>query len=57
MNTRATRLFHHIIYAAVIGLFLAGVAKADKVTDWNAIGSQVIINNNRGGAHGMIDLA
>ena len=31
--------------------------RADKVTDWNAIGSQVLLNTNRGGAQGFIDLA
>ena len=32
-------------------------AWADKVTDWNAAASQVLLNTNRGGAQGLIDLA
>ena len=31
--------------------------RADKVTDWNAVASQVLLNTNRGGAQGLIDLA
>ena len=30
---------------------------ADKVTDWNMIGNQAVINANRGGAIGLIDMA
>ena len=32
-------------------------ARADKITDWNAIASQILLNTNRGGAQGLIDLA
>ncbi|HEX3232078.1 MAG TPA: vanadium-dependent haloperoxidase [Pyrinomonadaceae bacterium] len=38
-------------------LGLPGCAKADKVTDWNAIGSTAIANAGRGGTPGAIDLA
>ena len=31
--------------------------RADKVTDWNAVASQILLNTNRGGAQGLIDLA
>ena len=39
------------------GLLSVTDAHADEVTDWNAIGSQVLLNTNRGGAQGFIDLA
>ena len=32
-------------------------ARADKVTDWNEIGSQVVLNTGRAGAIGTVDLA
>lgn len=57
MNVRALNLFRYIIYVAVTGILLTAVAKADKVTDWNAVASQVLLNTNRGGAQGLIDLA
>lgn len=57
MNTPTAIFFRHIIYVAVIGLFLAGVAKADKVTDWNAVASQVLLNTGRANAPGVIDMA
>ena len=31
--------------------------RADKVTDWNVIGNQAVLNANRGGAIGLIDMA
>lgn len=40
-----------------LGFLLYANARADKVTDWNAVASQVLLNTNRGGAQGMIDLA
>src|SRR4029434_8578957 len=40
---------------ALLGMPLC--AKADKVTDWNDIGSTAIANDGRGGAVGSIDLA
>jgi hypothetical protein len=36
---------------------MAGVAQADKVTDWNAVASQVLLNTGRGNANGVIDMA
>ena len=41
----------------ILTIGLPGTARADKVTDWNAIGSQVLLNTNRGGANGMVDIA
>ena len=43
----------------VLSFALIGLpnVRADKVTDWNAVGSQVLLNTNRGGAQGFIDLA
>jgi hypothetical protein len=38
-------------------LSLPECAKADKVTDWNAIGSTAIANAGRGGTPGSVDLA
>lgn len=35
----------------------AAQAKADKVTDWNAVASQVLLNTGRGNANGVIDMA
>jgi hypothetical protein len=45
--------------ALVFSFTLIGLtnARADKVTDWNAVASQVLLNTNRGGAQGLIDLA
>ena len=57
MNKPRVRSFRPIIYVAIIGLFMAGVAKADKVTDWNAVASQVLLNTGRGNANGVIDMA
>jgi len=44
-----------LLVLALLGMPLC--AKADKVTDWNAIGSTAIANDGRGGAVGAIDLA
>ena len=45
-----------LIFLTVTLLCFTSV-KADKVTDWNAVASQVLLNTNRGGAQGLIDLA
>jgi hypothetical protein len=44
-----------LLVLALLGMPLC--AKADKVTDWNAIGSTAIANAGRGGAVGATDLA
>src|SRR5262249_39447175 len=44
-----------LLVLALLGMPLC--AKADKVTDWNAIGSTAIANEGRGGTPGAIDLA
>jgi len=36
---------------------VAPIAKADKVTDWNAIGAQVLVNGGNAGAAGSVDMA
>jgi len=44
----------------LLGFLLLGLpecAKADKVTDWNAIGSTALANAGNGGAAGAVDLA
>ena len=42
---------------AVIFAAVPHTALADKVTDWNEIGSQVVLNTGRAGAIGTVDLA
>src|SRR5215510_10714115 len=44
-----------LLVLALLGMPLC--AKADKVTDWNAIGSTAIANAGRGGTPGAVDLA
>jgi hypothetical protein len=44
-----------LLVLALLGMPLC--AKADKVTDWNAIGSTAIANAGSGGTQGAIDLA
>ena len=46
-----------LLLLSIALLWGARDVRADKVTDWNAIGSQVLLNTNRGGAQGFIDLA
>lgn len=55
-----------ILCKRILGITLALVtaicvlstsASADKVTDWNEVASQILLNTNRGGAQGYIDLA
>ena len=38
-------------------LSVAPIVKADKVTDWNAIGAQVLITGGNAGAAGSVDMA
>jgi hypothetical protein len=47
-------------FALLLSLVLLSVApivKADKVTDWNAIGAQVLITGGNAGAAGSVDMA
>ncbi|HSF25737.1 MAG TPA: vanadium-dependent haloperoxidase [Blastocatellia bacterium] len=50
-------LWRMMFLLALTLLGLPECAKADKVTDWNAIGSTAIANAGRGGPPGPIDLA
>lgn len=45
-----------LILVFFVSLYVS-IARADKVADWNAVASQVLLNTNRGGAQGTIDLA
>ena len=45
------------ILFAVLFTALPQTARADKVTDWNEIGAQVVLNTGRAGAIGTVDLA
>lgn len=56
INTRLA-IWRTPFLLALALLCLPGCAKADKVTDWNAIGSTAIANTGRGGAVGAVDLA
>lgn len=57
-RTKIYRRSMAVTLALIAGmLVLPASAMADKVTDWNAIACQVLLNTNRGGAQGLIDLA
>jgi hypothetical protein len=45
------------ILLLVLFVALPQDARADKVTDWNEIGAQVVLNTGRAGATGTVDLA
>ena len=59
MNTLKLKDLLIIRIAVILSFALIGLtnAWADKVTDWNAVASQVLLNTNRGGAQGFIDVA
>ena len=59
MRTLLNKNLWTIRVALVFSFTLIGLTnvRADKVTDWNAVASQVLLNTNRGGAQGYIDLA
>ena len=47
-------------FALLLSLVLLSVApivKADKVTDWNAIGAQTLLTGGNAGAAGTVDMA
>lgn len=49
--TRTMAISFAFLFIAVPGV------RADKVTDWNEIGAQVVLNTGRAGAAGTVDLA
>ena len=51
----AARKFALLILLVVLSV--APIVKADKVTDWNAIGAQVLITGGNAGAAGSVDMA
>ena len=52
-----TNLKFIIVALTILIIGSATQAKADKVTDWNAVASQVLLNTGRGNANGVIDMA
>ena len=45
------------VLLSLVLLSLAPTVKADKVTDWNAIGAQVLVTGGNAGAAGSVDMA
>lgn len=57
LSKQANRSMLTAILSAVLFIAVPSEARADKVTDWNEIGAQVVLNTGRAGAIGTVDLA